>query len=89
MAIYTLLLKDLRNKVFQKMIDINQSRNNHLTDNVNAMLLADMLIQIEQINFDDSIELEKRGWKDDSSLYDRLIMEYSSKTNKFLVRWVE
>lgn len=81
---------DMRKRVFHRMNDINQTRNEHITNNVVSMVHANMLIQLREIDFqDNSLAFEKQGWKEDQALYDKLIMEYKDKTGKFLTAWVQ
>lgn len=79
----------MRKQIFQRMNNINQTRNEHITNNVVSMVHANMLIHIREVDLhDNSLALEKQGRKEDQALYDKLIMEYRDETGKFLTAWV-
>ena len=88
MANRHLLLKDIQNYTCQYMGYVGEDIDNLLTNNVVEMLNAQMNVQIETLDKHYSAtELERNGWKHDQSLYDKLLIDYTVRTNKILKRW--
>jgi len=89
MPLYSLIFKDLRKSTFLRMDFINEDRNRHFSKYIEAMVDADMLIEKQEVDYSFDVKIyEKMGWVEDPALYDRLLMEYSAKTGKFLKGWV-
>lgn len=83
-----ILLRDNKNKVFQKMQMLNEETELLISENIIKINKEGYLLNINSIEFNESTtELENEGWKNDNSLYDRLINEYDRKGKGILTRW--
>jgi hypothetical protein len=83
-----ILLRDNKNKFFQKMLFLRNETEMPITENVIKINKTGHQLNINDINIDTSTEeLEKQGYKNDEALYDKLIIEYNQNNKDLLTRW--
>lgn len=90
MSLINILLKDNKNKLFQKMLFLREETELLICENINTINKKVVFLNIHSIDIDSPMtELEKNGWKEDNGLYDKLIIEYnnSAEREKLLTRW--
>ncbi|HWJ30284.1 MAG TPA: hypothetical protein VNS32_27360 [Flavisolibacter sp.] len=67
---------------------LNEETELLISENIIKINKEGYLLNINSIEFNESTtELENEGWKNDNSLYDRLINEYDRKGKGILTRW--
>lgn len=83
-----ILLSDNKDKVFQKMLFLREETELLICKNINKINETGHRLTINSIDIDTPVDsLEKQGYKNDESLYDRLIIEYNQQNKDLLTRW--
>ena len=83
-----ILLRDNKNKLFQKMLFLKDETELLICKNINKINTTGHQLNISTIDISSSFEeLEKQGYRNDDGLYDRLIIEYNQQNTDLLTRW--
>jgi hypothetical protein len=83
-----ILLKDNRNRLFQKMLYLRVDTEVLICSNINTINKSGHQLNINTIDIETSVEYwEKQGYKNDEALYDKLIIEYNQQNNDLLTGW--
>lgn len=84
-----ILLKDLSNKLMQKMLHLREETELLITNNINTLNQNGASLNIESFT---GIETEywlKNGFVVDHGLYDNLIIEHNNQEDaELLTRWI-
>jgi len=83
-----ILLRDNKNKLFQKMLFLSEETELLICKNINTINKSGYQLNINTIDIGTPLEeLEKQGYKNDEALYDKLIIEYNQQNKDLLTRW--
>lgn len=84
----SIILKDNTNKLFQEMMFLRDDTELLICENINTINRAGTpQFQIETHADGIAEYWEKRGYKRDNGLYDKIIIDYNQQNEKPLVRW--
>lgn len=85
---YNIILRDNKNKVFQKMLFLRAETEMLITENVIKLNRVGYQLNINDIEINTPTDyLTKAGYKNDEALYDRLIIAYNQNHKDLLTRW--
>ena len=88
MNLVNIVIKDNKNKIYQRLFNLRGETEELITSNVASIINIGLDVNMHSIEFNQQMtELEKRDWKEDDGLYERLLLIYQNKTGKLLTRW--
>jgi len=91
MKLRSIIVRDNKKKVFHKILFLREETELLICENINIINRKyDGIFNINTLGEDLSTSyLENLGWKEDPSLYERLVIEYNHRDDKerLLTRW--
>ena len=88
MGLVNIVIRDNKNKLYQRMFNLREETEELITANVASFININLDVNMHSIEFNQQMTgLEKRNWKEDDGLYERLLLIYQDKTGKSLTRW--
>jgi hypothetical protein len=91
MALRNIIVRDNKKKIFHKMLFLREETELLICENINTINRKyEGIFNINTLGEDLSTSyLEDQGWKEDPSLYERLVIEYNNREDKekLLTRW--
>ena len=91
MGLTNIILRDNRNKKYQKINQIREETELLIYNNINVLNKEDPFLTISSIEFNQpTVDLDNSGWKEEDGLYDELIIEYNNNPNSsgLLKMWI-